>query len=213
MLGKLLAKRSPVFLLSVLLWLAVVGGGFFILWKYENTASGATTPPARWPIKSAIQRDFNKPTLVMLAHPRCPCTRASLGELARLMAVSQNKVTVYVLFFKPAEFSADWEKTDLWYSAERIPGVVVLSDENGAEAKRFQATTSGQVVLYNAEGQLRFNGGITASRGHAGDNTGRDTIVSLLTNHATERQETLAFGCSLIKKDSECNEEEKVCNK
>ncbi len=200
-------------MVSALLWLLMIGVGFFYLWKYENTASGATAPPIQWPVASSIERDTRRPTLVMLAHPGCPCTRASLGELALLMAAGQQKVTTYVLFYKPSGFPADWEKTDLWQSAERIPGVVVMSDEDGLEAAHFRAATSGQVVLYDKDGQLLFNGGITASRGHYGYNTGRDTLVSLLAGQTAEPQETFVFGCSLITKDSKCNEEENVCDK
>jgi hypothetical protein len=140
----------------------------------------------------------------MLAHPHCPCTRASIGELALLMAHSQGRVTAYVLFLKPAGFSDDWEKTDLWHSAASIPGVKVMIDDGGAEARRFHAATSGQTMLYDAEGRLLFSGGITGSRGHAGDNAGRSAIVSLLNTGAAERAETFVFGCRLFGANSEC---------
>ena len=50
----------------------------------------------------------------MLTHPHCPCSRASIGELARLMAQAQGRVTAYVLFIKPAGSPEDWENSDLW---------------------------------------------------------------------------------------------------
>jgi hypothetical protein len=131
-----------------------------------------------------------------------------MGELARIMAHTQGRLTAYVLFLKPAGFSEDWEKTDLWQSAASIPGVIVMIDDEGAEARLFNSSTSGQTILYDSAGRLQFSGGITGSRGHAGDNAGRSAIVSLVNAGAADRTETFVFGCQLFDKDSECRESE-----
>jgi hypothetical protein len=133
----------------------------------------------------------------MLAHPHCPCTRASVGELALIMANAREPVSAYVLFLKPEGSSADWEKTDLWRSAACIPGVTVLADLNGDEARRFGVETSGHTLLFDSDGRLAFSGGITHSRGHSGDNLGRKSLVSLLNNQSAARAETYVFGCAL----------------
>jgi hypothetical protein len=197
-------RNRLVILASLALWLLLVVTGLSILWSYENAPGMGAKPPNSWPAKSQIQRATDRATLVMLAHPHCPCTRASIGELALLMAQSQGRVTAYVLFLKPPGFSDEWEKTDLWQSAASIPGVNVLIDESGAEALRFHAATSGQTMLYDADGRLLFSGGITGSRGHAGDNAGRSSIVSLLNTGTAERAETFVFGCQLFGANSEC---------
>lgn len=202
-----LSRRSGGRLLlfaSTLVWLLVVSGGLWILWGYENTPGAGAEPPLRWPAESRIQPAKDRATLVMLAHPHCPCTRASIGELASLMAHSQGHVTAYVLFLKPSGFVEDWEKTDLWQSAARIPGVNVVADESGVEARRFHAGTSGQTLLFDAGGRLLFSGGITGSRGHSGDNAGRSAIVSLVNAGVAERTETFVFGCPLFNANSEC---------
>jgi hypothetical protein len=129
-----------------------------------------------------------------------------VGELALLMARCQDRLTAKVIIFRPKDFPDDWEKTDLWHSAAAIPGVSVFQDEDGQEARRFHATTSGQTLLYDAEGHLLFSGGITASRGHSGDNAGRSAIVSILTAGAAEKSETFTFGCSLFNTSSGCSE-------
>jgi hypothetical protein len=120
------------------------------------------------------------------------------------MAHSQGRLTAYVLFLKPAGFSEDWENTDLWRNAAGIPGVTAIVDDEGAEAKRFHAATSGQTFLFDANGQLLFSGGITGSRGHSGDNAGKIAIVSLVNSGASELTETSVFGCPLFDPDSEC---------
>jgi hypothetical protein len=129
-----------------------------------------------------------------------------MGELASIMAHTQGRLTAYVLFLKPQGFSEDWEKTDLWQSAASIPGVNVMIDEGGAEARLFNSSTSGQTILYDAKGRALFSGGITGSRGHSGDNAGRSAIVSLVNTGTAEQAETKVFGCPLFDENSECLE-------
>jgi hypothetical protein len=197
-------KRKLVILTSITLWLLVVGVGLSVLLSYENTPALAAKPSVLWPADSQIKRSPAHATLVMIVHPHCPCTRASIGELALLMAQSQGRLTAYVLFLKPAGFSDNWEKTDLWQSAASIPGVKPIIDYDGVEASRFNATTSGQTALYDAEGRLLFSGGITIARGHAGDNAGRSAIVSLVNTGIAEQTETSVFGCPLFDDNSNC---------
>lgn len=202
-----LKKNRLILLATSVLWLLMVGTGTAFLWNYESTPGTAAIAPDKWPADSHIQLDTTRPTLIMLAHPHCPCTRASIGELARLMTQTQGKVTAYVIFVKPSGFSTDWEKTDLWSKAAAIPGVNVLLDDKGVEARRFHTSTSGQTMLYDKGGKLLFSGGITSARGHSGDNAGRTAIVSLLTKDEAQQTETSVFGCPLFaqnSKDSEC---------
>ena len=191
-------------LAGTILWLLVISIGLWMLWGYENTPGKAAEPPREWPADSKILPARDHATLVMLAHPHCPCTRATIGELASIMAHSQGRLTAYVLFLKPRGFSEEWEKRDLWQSAASIPGVTAVIDDEGAEANRFHAATSGQTVLYDAGGRLLFSGGITASRGHYGDNAGQSAIVSLVNSGAADLTETSVFGCPLFDPNSEC---------
>lgn len=188
---------------AIFAWLIGVAGGMGLLWNYSNAPGIAGAPPQMWPADSSIQPATNRATLVMIVHPHCPCTRASMGELARLMAQTEGRLTAYVLVAKPTNFSVGWEQTDLWATAAAIPGVIVMRDDDRAEARRFHAATSGQTMLYDTEGTLRFSGGITAGRGHEGDNHGRSAIVSLITANEAEHKQTPVFGCALFAED-EC---------
>lgn len=207
------SRRGLVLLTSITLWLLIVGIGLSVLLSYENTPGIAAKPLASWPADSQIQRAPGRATLVMLVHPHCPCSRASINELALLMAQSQGRLAAYVLFLKLAGFSEGWEKTDLWQSAAGIPGVKPIVDDDGVEARRFHATTSGQTVLYDAEGRLLFSGGITIARGHAGDNAGRSAIVSLVNAKLAEQTETPVFGCPLFDDNSDCRKPNHERNK
>lgn len=199
-------KARLLLIVAGALWMSATAVGIGFLWNYENTpgSASAAATPARWPAESRLRPSADRATLVMLAHPHCPCTRASIGELSQLMTQAEGRVTAYVLFVKPPGFSAEWEKTDLWSSAAAIPGVSVVRDDEGVEALRFHAATSGQVTLYDGGGSLLFSGGITSARGHAGDNAGRAAIVSLLTTDETGQRETPVFGCPLFAQGAEC---------
>ncbi len=177
-------------------WLAAIAVGARGLLNYESAPGAVAAVPQTWPA-SQVALASDRSTLVMLAHPHCPCTRASVGELAQVMARIQGKANAYVLFAKPAGSGADWEDTGLRRSAAAIPGVTVLSDPDGAEARRFGAETSGHTLLFASDGRLLFTGGITPSRGHAGDNAGASAIVAAAHAGTPARDETFVFGCSL----------------
>jgi glyoxylase-like metal-dependent hydrolase (beta-lactamase superfamily II) len=175
-----------------------VGTGFAVILNYQNAAGESGIAPAQWPEGTQLARDSGRDTLVMFAHPHCPCTRASLGELNRLLARSRGKVAAQVWFFKPASESSDWTSTDLWRSAASMPGVQIFVDVDGLQALRFGAKTSGSVLLYDTQGRLLFSGGITGGRGHAGDNAGESTLISLLDGKGAGSRQTPVYGCSLL---------------
>jgi hypothetical protein len=197
-------RTRALLLLSAISWLLLGCGGMWLLQGYENTPGSAAESPQHWPADSRIQPAHDHATLVMLAHPHCPCTRASIGELASIMAHSQGRLSGYVLFIKPEGSSNEWQETDLWQSASSIPGVKVILDPDGREARLFNAATSGQTVLYDPEGRLLFSGGITGSRGHFGDNAGQASIVSLVNAEVPDQTETSVFGCPLFDPQSDC---------
>jgi hypothetical protein len=193
-------------IIAFLLWLAVVGGGIIEMIRYSSSPGSSGQAPTDWPADSQIPVDTNHPTLIMFAHPRCPCTRASLGELEVLLAQFPGKINAHVVFLKPAETITNWEKSDLWRTASSIPDVTVQSDNAGTEARRFHAETSGQTLLYDRSGVLKFQGGITLARGHAGDNPGRSALQDLLREGRSNRIKTPVFGCSLFQ--TNCQQEE-----
>jgi hypothetical protein len=182
------------------IWLAAVVTCMAFMSQYASKPGSAGGSLGQWPVESRIVLDAQHPTLLMFAHPRCPCTRASIRELEQVLSDCQGKVNAQVWFIKPAGTASDWTNTDLWRSAAAIPGVAVHVDENGAETHRFQGETSGQTVLYAPSGQLLFQGGITIARGHEGDNRGVDTIESLLLHKGSPPigANTPVFGCALF---------------
>jgi hypothetical protein len=193
------SKRSNAFLVAAgVLWGSLLVVGFLFLAQEEFTPVEASLPMTLFPRKSAVRLVSDKLTLVLFAHPHCPCTRASLHELDGLLAGTQDGVSVTVVFTIPEGVPADWEQGDLWNLATSIPGLRVIMDKGGKEARQFDVVGSGHVLLYAPTGKLLFSGGITASRGHEGDNVGRSAIVSFILNGHAPVNHTPVFGCSLL---------------
>jgi hypothetical protein len=188
-------RRLPLVLLGIA-WLGLLGAGYWLLLDFELSPGSPAAALPSWPTNGPLSRTVGSFDLLVFAHPRCPCTRATIGELAILMAHCPQRVAARVLFFRPARGSDKWSETDLWRAAAVIPGVTARWDDDGIEAKRFGARTSGQVFVYDPQGLLRFQGGITPSRGHAGDNVGREAICKIVEG-ATGSAASPVFGCPL----------------
>jgi hypothetical protein len=182
----------------VVTWCACSGVGLLAMLRYELTPAATTAVTSQWPSGTQLVRDSARPTLVLFLHPRCPCSRATLRELSLLEADCSNQFATQIVFVRPVDSGESWEKTDLCRLAERIPAAVVNSDVGGAEAARFGATTSGQAMLFSPDSRLLFQGGITSSRGHEGDNAGRTALTSLINTGQATCTQTAVFGCSLL---------------
>jgi hypothetical protein len=182
---------------GIALWAVAVVVGMALLWRYKLATLAPGDAPGQWPTSSIIEREPGRPTLLMLVHPKCTCSRASLAELARLMTDTGGRAKAIVLFVRPDGVPDGWERSDTWQTASRIPGVIVYADEGGREARRFGATVSGYTLLYGSDGRLLFHGGITSARGHEGDNAGRQRITSLLREGRADADRSPTFGCEL----------------
>lgn len=185
---------------SALLWGGAVVVGFALLGRYEGTPGLSARVSDHWPAGAPFALDPSRHTLLLFAHPKCPCTRATLEELDRIVARSSDRLRVFVWFCCDPSKGQDaaWAKTDTWERVARIPGVTVGLDVGGATARLFGAATSGDVFLFAPDGRCEFEGGITSARGHAGDNAGEDAIVARAAGETSDVEHTPVFGCGLI---------------
>ena len=87
------------------------------------------------------------------------------------------------------------ELAEISRTAPPTTELIITSDL--AEARRFGAQTSGDVVVYDAAGALRFHGGITISRGHVGHNLGHARVDAIVHGASTGVAQTPVFGCAL----------------
>jgi hypothetical protein len=191
-------RRVPaVIAVSAVLWLGTVGTSIALVARYKGTpGEAAERAPESWPSDSIVPRTPARSTLVMLAHPRCSCTRASVAELGELMQRAAGLLEANVLVIQPPGVDPGWTETDVIRSAGAIPGVRLIRDTDGEEARRFGAKTSGQTLVYDPAGRLVFSGGLTPARGHAGNGMGRDRIAALVLSSNTPASAPV-FGCPL----------------
>src|SRR5436305_11811773 len=96
----------------VCLWGLLVGAGFVGLWSYGATPGESEAPPGHWPSASSIALR-SRPTLILFAHPLCPCTRATLTELQNLLEVSGDRLQTHVIFIAPVAADASWQDAEL----------------------------------------------------------------------------------------------------
>lgn len=179
------------------LWAIAIAVGLGLLWKHQGAPSPVGKAPIAWPAEVALARVPGRPTLVTCVHPRCPCTRASLAQLSELLIRYPGRVNAYVVFEIPPGLTDDARERELWKTASKIPQVTPVVDVDGSIGRHFGAQTSGETFFYDANGSLRFSGGITAARGHVGDNDGSSAIEDLLNSVPPKTAKTHVFGCEL----------------
>jgi hypothetical protein len=168
--------------------------------RYEFSPGNDPHAPEHWPTASGIPRVAEHSTLLVFAHPKCPCTGATLDELAEIVMRAGAETKPAVLFFTPSDAGTAWTQTASVRRAAAILGVNVIADQSGREAQLFHASTSGRTLLYSPDGGLLFDGGITGSRGHVGENPGATAVVMLLAQRLSVHATTPVFGCSILRR-------------
>lgn len=184
---------------SVAGWLGLVGATTYEIWRYSLAPAPATRAPAKWP-DDMPSAGSGRARLAVFVHPKCPCSVATMRELAKLQG-ARGRVDVVAWFMVPDNDSADFVKGSSWTIASQIPRTQLRLDPGAIVAKRFGASGSGAVLFYDAQGALAFNGGITPSRGHEGDSPGRRDLLALLEGNEPPSAASPLYGCSLNETD------------
>jgi hypothetical protein len=183
---------------AAVIWATTVVAALHAIRQFEVTPGRTADARATWPASNRLVRSRTSPTLVMLIHPRCSCSRASLAELAQIIEKSPASMQTYVLVYRPRDAKQGWEESDVYRSATALRRTRVVIDVDGAEARRFGGFTSGQTYLYDRDGRLRFTGGITSLRGHTGANRGRADVIQIANSDAISATHPV-FGCAIDK--------------
>lgn len=181
------------------IWVCAVIAGIALLIDYSAAPGTDAAPPPTWPAETAVTRHVSNSTLMMFVHPKCPCSNASLSELARVAARCHARMDLKVVFVKPQGAPSEWNQSPLKSKAEQIPRVQTIVDQDGRIAATFGVKTSGHCVVYDTDGKLLFSGGITAGRGHEGDSPGQSIIQAIAQGHTVDQaQQCATFGCALF---------------
>ena len=193
------ATLTPVWLVAMAisgLIAAIVG--FAILVNHSQTPGAKGIAPANWPHTSRLVHSAEGPTLVVFLHPHCPCGRATVTEVEKLIERHRGLHTIFVLL-KPQETVPGWEHGVIRDRCLALKDVQVFIDNAGEETRLFDVVTSGHVCLYDDHQQLQYSGGVTQSRGHEGDNEGIDALRFILAGNEIQTAVPV-FGCPLFSK-------------
>ncbi len=195
-----MSARTRLILTATLL--AISGAstlyGFRALVRFDATPGKIGGAPLRWPSFRGIDRTASGTRMLVFLHPLCACSFATLHELAKVPAEHRPGAAlprIDIFFYRPKD--SGWVPGRLWKEAQQLPGSHVQWDDEGREARRFGATTSGFAVLYSPEGELLFSGGVTGSRGHEGTNFGIEQLIASVNSGKPAPEASFVFGCAL----------------
>jgi hypothetical protein len=121
-----------------------------------------------------------------------------MSELERLVPELKDRLKVKLIFIQQPTRDIAWVKDGLWERSRRLPGVETLIDQSGREARLFGSTNSGHAYLFDEEGSLIFNGGLTSMRGHTGPSEGQDQLLNWLRTRKGKGFLSKIFGCGFF---------------
>jgi hypothetical protein len=185
--------------------LAAVALGWYQLFLFSSTPGEQFAAPASWPqdipaLPATLPSGGHTPLLLVFVHPRCSCTPATLEQFDQLLDSTPTPVQVALVVYRSKAVSqqapgAEQAPMLRVHSQARIQ---VLPDTNGLLARRFGAATSGEIVLYSANGHLLFQGGITPMRSQTGNSAGADALRNALATGAIQAKAASVFGCKIF---------------
>lgn len=177
--------------------------GFALLYAHDSKPGLQFASPSLWPSDVEIERPMDVSSLLIFVHPQCPCTFASLAELERVVGQSGSSLETIVILNAPAEKLEEWMQTSVANRAKGISRARIVVDGDGKLSAKFRVTVSGQCLLYSPNGQLLFQGGLTASRGHEGESAGQSVLMHLIAHPERDAlsnqqvREIPVYGCEL----------------
>jgi hypothetical protein len=183
--------------------------GWYQLIHFSSTPGAQFAAPAHWPGEILLSRTAGLPLLLVFVHPRCSCTPATLRQLDSMLQSTQAAVQVALVVYgsktvSSKAFSPDASNPEAPISEPAISSSLlhvqsqVVPDPGGLLARRFGAATSGEIVLYAADGHLLFQGGITPMRSQVGAGPGADALSNALTTGAAQFRHASVFGCPIF---------------
>lgn len=199
--------RPRILLLGVglALWLGSLAASAAVFERYARTPGSAGEARPVADAEAGAKRESGDAWRVtMYAHPRCPCTRASLTELARVAeAVGDGaRVEYEVVMYRPQGAGDDWVRGRSWDLAHEIQSVRVAIDPGGRMSAREGAFTSGHVVVRDGAGAVVYAGGVTNGRGETGASAAGEAIIAALRGEEVALRVGPVFGCEITERDA-----------
>jgi hypothetical protein len=160
------------------------------------------------------------PLLLVFIHPRCSCTPATLEQLDTILGSIRTPVQTDLVVYRSRVLDRAATAGDASLSlhararSQPVPHqdpaplsgftnplhhpAQVVPDTNGLLARRFGAATSGEVILYSADGRLLYQGGITPMRASTGESLASIALRRALVNGEAQSKTFNVFGCPIF---------------
>ena len=180
--------------------------------NWAQSPSGAAENSLLHPVARS-----NSPLLLVFIHPQCSCTHATLDELDQILHDPIPHDPIRDAAGNTRLASTQLASTQIVLAVyhsptlDRSPGLAaftpatwlhapfrLLTDTGGRLARRFGAATSGEIVLYAADGHLLFQGGITPERAHVGASPASAALRAALLHGTPQTRGFSVFGCSIF---------------
>lgn len=123
---------------------------------------------------------------VMLVHPDCPCTEASLNVYRNAVLSSGRPIETLIVIPGSRRTSRNIAL------AHNIPNAKVEFSSPEAIQRKFGISTSGHLLVWSGK-KLVFSGGVTDARGEDVQAAAYRELVAALESRAA--RETPVFGC------------------
>lgn len=182
----------------VTVWAAVLLVGGYVFTGYSLVSLTENNSVSTWPTDSILAVGDGEFHAVLFVHPKCVCSRATFAELDRVLIRAESAVRISCVFYCPADQPVNWVHDQLWDLAGKLENCSRMIDSDGKEARRFGVQVSGHIMLFNRSNEQVFSGGITSSRGHAGDNLGGKLLTAFLNHKNPSGIQPPPFGCRLF---------------
>ena len=169
-----------------ILWLGSILAGI-VCWEAYAMAPGTMgrmTEPAR------VTGSWR---LTIFVHPQCACTRKTLQGIRSLVLTEQD-LRVRIAIVIPPDAPPEWVQARNCDVARAIPGAEIVVDD-GSEARRHGAETSGHTEVVDPSGRLVFRGGLTVGRGRVAPTA---EWFARVRCGGGERIEAPVYGCPLF---------------
>ncbi len=187
---------KPALGLMLLFWCALITVGSGALTRFEAVPGANRPAPDQLAIEGGAPPSNPRAQLFLALHPKCPCSRASVRVLSRILSRAAVAPDVSVLMYRPAAEDGTWIDGTLRQTCESL-GWRIRQDPDGVEASALGALTSGAVALYDAGGRLLFQGGVTAARGQETGGAGALGLEAALGRGSLSSHSSPVFGCPI----------------
>src|SRR6185369_17829372 len=95
--------RKKIAVILVGFWALAIGTGMVWMTDYSTRPGGKSVSPIELPLEFVKENDDGRPKLFLFLHPQCPCSRATLTELSRLVSKNTGLAEVRVFFYLPID--------------------------------------------------------------------------------------------------------------